>query len=610
MNIGVTKDGQGVFYDITNVKEKDVSVNSLGENSATASSYTSFSTNSISEKDENVNSFSQKSRKTNSQTIGNLSDITYSASLKGRESTLKYQPATQTESTEETRKALRNIELISGGRLDVVLTTDEMLTADGQQANGVYADGVIYVNAKANSYKKAMFVVSHELTHTLENTQEYERLGGFIDEIIKKSPALAEKYDVEKYFNAYKGAQAGVYSEETLDYQARTEMYADFVAREVLGNENVVHRLVAKERNIAVRFLEWVRSALKRLGGGRTSTAEYKTLKKAEKLLTSAIENAKGGVTLDEVEEDVQFLKEAKKEIASTQASRNDNKSEKETTDEKSVGVGAPSARYSIKQFDSENYDFEKSTKTVANMAPVVELKGNEFVIGKQGLYDEIVSYFNTINNNAYNEELGDVELKRRGIKDSVAHGLGELKTVAFRAIPSIIEKGKVVDYQKKWKGREYDTAVIAASINIAGEEYYAVVVVRRTQVNQRFYLHEIDIKKRQTVQTEATTINNSAQELGGLPINSIFQKLRNVNTFGEKISKKSFEQQSTYVDSEGRELTKEQAEYFKDSKVRDKNGNLLVVYHGTNVEFNEFDLAKAGTNYGETSQGFFFYLA
>ena len=34
--------------------------------------------------------------------------------------------------------------------------------------------------------------------------------------------------------------------------------------------------------------------------------------------------------------------------------------------------------------------------------------------------------------------------------------------------------------------------------------------------------------------------------------------------------------------DSEGKQLTKEQQEYFKDSKVRDENGNLKVMYHGT----------------------------
>jgi len=46
--------------------------------------------------------------------------------------------------------------------------------------------------------------------------------------------------------------------------------------------------------------------------------------------------------------------------------------------------------------------------------------------------------------------------------------------------------------------------------------------------------------------------------------------------------------------DSEGRTLTPEQAEFFKDSKVRDENGNLLVVYNGTPYGgFTEFELPK-----------------
>lgn len=46
----------------------------------------------------------------------------------------------------------------------------------------------------------------------------------------------------------------------------------------------------------------------------------------------------------------------------------------------------------------------------------------------------------------------------------------------------------------------------------------------------------------------------------------------------------------SISTDSEGRQLSKSQAEYFKDSKVKDENGNLLVMYHGTpNYGFTEF---------------------
>lgn len=47
--------------------------------------------------------------------------------------------------------------------------------------------------------------------------------------------------------------------------------------------------------------------------------------------------------------------------------------------------------------------------------------------------------------------------------------------------------------------------------------------------------------------------------------------------------------------DNLGNELSKEQAEFFKDSKVRDENGNLLVMYHGTTSgEFTVFDTNKS----------------
>lgn len=49
--------------------------------------------------------------------------------------------------------------------------------------------------------------------------------------------------------------------------------------------------------------------------------------------------------------------------------------------------------------------------------------------------------------------------------------------------------------------------------------------------------------------------------------------------------------------DSEGNELSEGQIEYFKDSKVRDKDGNLLRMYHGTRSEFFEFDKKKIGSS-------------
>lgn len=45
--------------------------------------------------------------------------------------------------------------------------------------------------------------------------------------------------------------------------------------------------------------------------------------------------------------------------------------------------------------------------------------------------------------------------------------------------------------------------------------------------------------------------------------------------------------------DSEGNELSKEQQDFFANSKVRDENGNLKVMYHGTYENFTIFDINK-----------------
>lgn len=49
--------------------------------------------------------------------------------------------------------------------------------------------------------------------------------------------------------------------------------------------------------------------------------------------------------------------------------------------------------------------------------------------------------------------------------------------------------------------------------------------------------------------------------------------------------------------DSQGRELTPEQQQFFRDSKVVDEDGNLLVVDHGTDADFTVFDRTKGRAN-------------
>ncbi|MBQ5659519.1 MAG: hypothetical protein IIV02_08385, partial [Peptococcaceae bacterium] len=87
-------------------------------------------------------------------------------------------------------------------------------------------------------------------------------------------------------------------------------------------------------------------------------------------------------------------------------------------------------------------------------------------------------------------------------------------------------------------------------------------------------------------------------------PESSIEEGIRAVENLGDeelnarverlKSQKNADTRLSVSTDSSGRKLTAEQAEYFKNSKARDENGNLLVMYHGSpNAGFTEF---RSGT--------------
>ena len=102
--------------------------------------------------------------------------------------------------------------------------------------------------------------------------------------------------------------------------------------------------------------------------------------------------------------------------------------------------------------------------------------------------------------------------------------------------------------------------------------------------------------KKRNNGYGPANTENNGelASRTATASNNSIYKKSKNVKKY------------SLDVDSEGNKLSEQQQEYFKNSKVRDENGNLQVVYHGTTNEFTVFD-RQFGNSEGDWGKGFYF---
>lgn len=151
-----------------------------------------------------------------------------------------------------------------------------------------------------------------------------------------------------------------------------------------------------------------------------------------------------------------------------------------------------------FKRFSLEGYEddiqelLEQGIQQAATMEPVREMSGTEFAKGEKNLADQVSEYFDSVGNKAVHPILGEVELTRRGVKNDMAHGMGRKKAITFMAVPDVIEKGGMIDYQENWKGRGYDTAVVAAAVKIAGEDYMMGVVLNRYSEENQFYVHEV----------------------------------------------------------------------------------------------------------------------
>lgn len=221
----------------------------------------------------------------------------------------------------------------------------------------------------------------------------------------------------------------------------------------------------------------------------------------------------------------------------------------------------------------------EKNIHKVANMDSVAEVTGNEFPRDEGGsLIDRV---FNSYEERGVKEiirdDIGIIQINRKGIRSSAAHGIGRRKVAAFAAVPEVLQNGKIVDVKYDYKGKQEDRVVIAAPITLGGKTAFVGAVIQKTVNSDSFYLHEVEIKDAPTFRTTAG-IDSWLGSDGASSLDIILDRLANDKTLQEENSEIKFSMQ----DSDGNTLTEEQQEYFKNSKVRDEDGRLMVMHHGT----------------------------
>ena len=165
--------------------------------------------------------------------------------------------------------------------------------------------------------------------------------------------------------------------------------------------------------------------------------------------------------------------------------------------------------------FKEEFGDWEQyfKCKFLLEHPEVSILTGEEFApIKGKNLTDRVVEYFKELGGIAVSPFFGDVILNKKGIDDSIGHGVGRNKAIAFGAVIDVIEKGILIDYDKNHKGRGYDSAVISAPIEINKERYICSVVITRMKDN-RFYLHEV-IEQRKLSDEGSNSVQRQPQRL------------------------------------------------------------------------------------------------
>lgn len=242
--------------------------------------------------------------------------------------------------------------------------------------------------------------------------------------------------------------------------------------------------------------------------------------------------------------------------------------------------------------------------EAVTQMEPVASIDNYGGSLKSSEVIKTVSDFFDSIGNSAENEVLGSVILNKRSIKDDISHGIGREKAASFMAVPDILKNGKVVDYRENWKGRGYDTAVVAAPIKISGENYIAGVCVKRATGENRFYVHEVMQMKEGATPFNRAALRGSVDSGGDTPsMNTILSELLSVKGENVRFSFRTAPEK----DSSGRELSERQQAYFEGSQVRDEDGNLKVVYHGSPAIFTEFSADFMSTHGSSEGQGFYF---
>lgn len=136
-------------------------------------------------------------------------------------------------------------------------------------------------------------------------------------------------------------------------------------------------------------------------------------------------------------------------------------------------------------------------------------------------------------------------------------------------------------------------------NVKIDGVPFSEVVSDVRNDADGKSYLYDLlDVEKKKVISKTFFSAETHSEVTSPKPSDT------SIPTEDENV-KAQFLLKAT--DSTGRKLSKQQQEFFKDSKVRDAEGRLKTVYHGSSAQFTKFSADFMSKNGSSEGQGFYF---
>lgn len=248
----------------------------------------------------------------------------------------------------------------------------------------------------------------------------------------------------------------------------------------------------------------------------------------------------------------------------------------------------------------------EQNLKSMLGIKYVNSKSGTEISIENK----DIKKYLNDGYNNQKNTRL----------KKRISGNYGEILEIAKMDTSKSKQNYKGTNRGKQ--GFDYYNVTLAYPIkNVSGEiidyKYYEARLVVRKDNNNNFAYDLDNFKEKKGAVLDKTSLSIMADKSAHGSFNDTNIPQTDVKVNSDTSTKYSMplnenntqelDNSSFSLDDKGRTLTKEQQEYFKDSKVRDKNGNLKTMYHGTRNDFTVFDINKSGESSNNSKVGFWF---